>query len=79
MTRLNLFNGWKEAQDITSIVMVNMSPFSYGCSDEDKRDLTPEEEETAVLGMSEELTETSAEATSFSESEINTDPETMSE
>lgn len=79
VTRLNLFNGWKEAEDITSIVMVNMSPFSYGCSDEDKIDLTPGEEETAVLGMSEELTETSAEATSFSESEINTDPETMSE
>ena len=57
--KLDLFNGYKDTEDITSVVMVNMSPFSYGCTDEDKIDMSVDEgktEETETTTASEEET-----------------------
>ena len=40
---LSLPNGWANAADTDVTLMFNMSPFSYGCTDEDRIDIFAEE------------------------------------
>ena len=40
---LSLSNGWANAADTDVTLMFNMSPFSYGCTDEDRIDIFAEE------------------------------------
>lgn len=40
---LSLPNGWVNAADADVTLMFNMSPFSYGCTDEDRIDIFAEE------------------------------------
>ena len=40
---LSLPNGWANASDTDVTLMFNMSPFSYGCTDEDRIDIFAEE------------------------------------
>ena len=42
---LALPNGWANAKDTAVTIMFNMSPFSYGCTDEDRIDIFTEETE----------------------------------
>ena len=43
LTVLNIPNGWTDAVDTDVTVMINMSPYSYGCTSEDIIDIITEE------------------------------------
>lgn len=58
---LSLPNGWANAADTDVTLMFNMSPFSYGCTDEDRIDIFAEEAENTDVSAehsdTEEVTE----------------------
>ena len=64
---LTLLNGYKASEDKSEIVMVNMSPFSYGCTPEDKIDITIKPEETEETTISEETSVDTSESIVISE------------
>ena len=71
---LALPNGWVNAKDTAVTIMFNMSPFSYGCTDEDRIDIFTEETEESISeteNVPVEHLETEAETQS--ETEISTD------
>ena len=58
---MSLPNGWENAADTDVTLMFNMSPFSYGCTDEDRIDIFAEEAENTDVSAehsdTEEVTE----------------------
>ena len=70
---LSLPNAWYEAQDKDITVMFNASPFSYGCTDEDKIAYIVQEESeiTEEMPASDTESETTAEIEETSESETS--------
>ena len=67
LTVLDIPNGWANAVDTDVTLMFNMSPYSYGCTDDDLIDITVEtvenvsETETSITDVPVEHSETIAE------------------
>lgn len=55
---LSLPNGWANAADTDVTLMFNMSPFSYGCTDEDRIDIFAEETPENIDVPAEHIEET---------------------
>lgn len=55
---LSLPNGWANAADADVTLMFNMSPFSYGCTDEDRIDIFAEETPENIDVPAEHIEET---------------------
>lgn len=67
-------NGWANAKDTAVTIMFNMSPFSYGCSDEDRIDIfIKETEESSSESENVPLEHLEKEAEMQSETEISSD------
>ena len=67
-------NGWANAKDTAVTIMFNMSPFSYGCSDEDRIDIfIKETEESSSELENVPLEHLEKEAEMQSETEISSD------
>lgn len=70
LTVLNIPNGWTDAVDTDVTLMFNMSPYSYGCTDDDLIDITVEtvesvsETETSITDVPLEHLETQSETIS---------------
>ena len=71
---LALPNGWANAKDTAVTIMFNMSPFSYGCTDEDRIDIfIKETEESSSESENVPLEHLETEAEMQSETEISSD------
>lgn len=68
---LALPNGWANASDTEITMMFNMSPFSYGCTDEDRIDIFADTEKET----SENISETADVPVEHSETETDISPD----
>ena len=73
---LALPNGWANAKDTAVTIMFNMSPFSYGCTDEDRIDIFTEETEDSE---SNETKESNSESENVPLEHLDTETEMQSE
>ena len=73
---LALPNGWANAKDTAVTIMFNMSPFSYGCTDEDRIDIFTEKTEDSE---SSETEQSNSESENVPVEHLDTETEMQSE